>query len=91
MNSRPRQAVSSFRPPCAALFLMLVKSGRAGVGYETTLSVLKYIEVEFEMVKNFLLLYQTMCVRLSDTFANIDQSSNKNKLDRRYLNDKIKN
>lgn len=33
-----------------------VKSGRAGTGYETALSLLKYIEVEFEMVKNLLLL-----------------------------------
>lgn len=64
MNSRPRQAVKSFRPVRAAFFRMPVKSGRAGTGYETTLSLLKYIGVEFEMVKKFCYICNVHCALL---------------------------
>lgn len=79
MNSRPRHAVSIFRPSCTAFLLAPVKTGLAGIGYGATLSVLKYIEVEFEMVYFLLHLYGTKCVILSGTFANVEQYSVKYK------------
>lgn len=69
MNSRPRQAVKSFRPVRAAFFRMPVKSGRAGTGYEATLSLLKYIEVEIEMVKKFITFVLVLCVSFCKDFC----------------------
>lgn len=71
MNSRPRQAVKSFRPVRAAFFRMPVKSGRAGTGYEATLSLLKYIEAELEMVKKFVTFVIDAVRYTVNYFANI--------------------
>lgn len=73
MNSRPRQAVRSFRPVRAAFFRMPVKSGRAGTGYETALSLLKYIEVELEMVKKFVTFVIDAVRCVVNYFANISK------------------